>query len=238
MLLASSSTSYITAYDGLDINLFIRLFLYFSALDFGHSFCTFVLQSNLLNMEKPDKLLESSRKLSSSEMDDGSKTERSISPPLDQIPVKSDESIKETETSPTEEWVYLTGFKLWAVIGVVTLACFILLLDTAIIATVRLSLRLTFRPPTNGHKAIPKITSDFHSLNDVGWYGSSYLLARYGSPHCIMYDKANYHSAALTPMAGKIYTRYNSKVWLQLYPTIQKLTSPSGPSFHFLVSLS
>jgi hypothetical protein len=27
-------------------------------------------------------------------------------------------------------------------------------------------------------KAIPRITTDFHSLNDVGWYGSAYLLAK------------------------------------------------------------
>jgi hypothetical protein len=28
-------------------------------------------------------------------------------------------------------------------------------------------------------KAIPRITSDFHSLTDIGWYGSAYLLAKY-----------------------------------------------------------
>jgi len=57
--------------------------------------------------------------------------------------------------------VYLTGIKLWTVIGCITLVFFLVLLDIAIIAT-----------------AVPQITSDFHSLEDVGWYGSAYQLAR------------------------------------------------------------
>jgi MFS family permease len=44
-------------------------------------------------------------------------------------------------------------------------------------------------------QAIPQITSRFHSLHDVGWYGSSYLLA----------------SAALQPLTGKIYSLFNTK---------------------------
>lgn len=44
-------------------------------------------------------------------------------------------------------------------------------------------------------QAIPRITSDFHSLPDVGWYGSAYLLA----------------NCSLQPLAGKIYTHFNSK---------------------------
>lgn len=39
------------------------------------------------------------------------------------------------------------------------------------------------------------ITSKFNSLHDVGWYGSSYLLA----------------SAALQPLTGKMYARFNTK---------------------------
>ena len=39
------------------------------------------------------------------------------------------------------------------------------------------------------------ITSRFNSLHDVGWYGSSYLLA----------------SAALQPLTGKVYARFNTK---------------------------
>ena len=47
--------------------------------------------------------------------------------------------------------------------------------------------------------AIPKITSVFDSLNDVGWYGSSYLLT----------------TTSLQPTFGKIYTYFNVK-WTYL----------------------
>lgn len=45
--------------------------------------------------------------------------------------------------------------------------------------------------------AIPRITSDFHSINDIGWYGSSYLIAQ----------------MALLPTCGRLYTFYNIK-WM------------------------
>jgi MFS family permease len=44
-------------------------------------------------------------------------------------------------------------------------------------------------------QAVPVITSRFNSLHDVGWYGASYLLA----------------SAALQPLTGKIYARFDTK---------------------------
>lgn len=47
--------------------------------------------------------------------------------------------------------------------------------------------------------AIPKITNEFHSLNDVGWYGSSYLFV---------------FTAAQMPW-GKLYTMYPAK-WVFL----------------------
>jgi MFS family permease len=43
--------------------------------------------------------------------------------------------------------------------------------------------------------AIPQITSDFKSLNDIGWYGSSYLIAQ----------------MALLPTCGRLYAFYNIK---------------------------
>ncbi|KAK1961266.1 MFS general substrate transporter [Colletotrichum sublineola] len=54
--------------------------------------------------------------------------------------------------------------------------CFVLALDNTILAT-----------------AIPQITSDFQSLNDTGWYGSSYLIAQ----------------MALLPTCGRLYAFYN-----------------------------
>lgn len=78
---------------------------------------------------------------------------------------------------------YISGFKLAAVIGSITMVVFILLLDVSIIAT-----------------AIPKITSDFHSLDDVGWYAAAYQLA----------------SATLQPLTGKFYTHFSTK-WVFVF---------------------
>ncbi|KAI6469450.1 hypothetical protein MCOR17_003799 [Pyricularia oryzae] len=47
--------------------------------------------------------------------------------------------------------------------------------------------------------AIPKITTDFHSLDNTGWYGSAYMLT----------------NCALQPMFGKVYTHFNVK-WTYL----------------------
>ncbi|KAJ5730699.1 uncharacterized protein N7483_005207 [Penicillium malachiteum] len=47
--------------------------------------------------------------------------------------------------------------------------------------------------------AIPKITDQFNSLNDVGWYGSAYLLT----------------TCSVTLMFGKLYTFYSIK-WIYL----------------------
>ena len=76
----------------------------------------------------------------------------------------------------------ITGFKLAAVIMSVTFVGTLVMLDTAIIVT-----------------AIPHITTQFHSLGDVGWYGSAYLLA----------------ACSLQPLTGKLYTLFNSK-WIFL----------------------
>ncbi|KAJ5741895.1 hypothetical protein N7533_011304 [Penicillium manginii] len=74
---------------------------------------------------------------------------------------------------------YVTGVKLVAIISAVTLVYFLILLDMSIIVT-----------------AIPRITTHFHSLADVGWYGSSYQLA----------------SASLQPLAGKVYSNFSAKI--------------------------
>ncbi|KAJ7160525.1 major facilitator superfamily domain-containing protein [Mycena crocata] len=68
---------------------------------------------------------------------------------------------------------YPEGLKLFLIIGALSLSLFLVALDNTIIAT-----------------AIPKITDRFHSLDDVGWYGSAYLLT----------------TAAVQLMFGRIYT--------------------------------
>ncbi|QDS74138.1 hypothetical protein FKW77_001124 [Venturia effusa] len=89
----------------------------------------------------------------------------------------SEDAITEPSVEPTHE--YVVGFKLFLVIAAVTLVVFLMLLDMSIIVT-----------------AIPRITSDFHSLSDVGWYGDVFLIA----------------GSALQPLAGKLYTQFSSKL--------------------------
>ncbi|KAJ6144420.1 hypothetical protein N7470_008315 [Penicillium chermesinum] len=69
-------------------------------------------------------------------------------------------------------------FRLVSVLAAVTLVSFLVLLDTSIVVT-----------------AIPVITTQFHSLPDLGWYGSSYQIA----------------SACLQPLAGRIYYNFSTK---------------------------
>ena len=73
---------------------------------------------------------------------------------------------------------FITGIPLYLVILATTLAAALLFLDTSIIAS-----------------AIPRITDEFNSLPDVGWYGSAYQLG----------------SAAFLPLSGKIYTQFSTK---------------------------
>jgi hypothetical protein len=79
-----------------------------------------------------------------------------------------------------QENQWATGFKLFNIIGALGLACLLMLLDTSIISTVGNS--RNFRRGfslINLTQAVPRITSEFNSLPDVGWYGSAYQLARY-----------------------------------------------------------
>lgn len=93
----------------------------------------------------------------------------------------------DTITSPPQDEEeaasYLTGLTLLSVVVSLVLVIFLMMLDTSIVAT-----------------AIPRITTQFHSLEDVGWYGSAYLLA----------------NCALQPLAGKIYKEFSYK-WAFLW---------------------
>ncbi|KAF2705149.1 MFS general substrate transporter [Pleomassaria siparia CBS 279.74] len=86
-----------------------------------------------------------------------------------------------TDTQQSEEQPATEHMQGWALASL-TLAfmsiCFVLAIDNTILST-----------------AIPQITSDFQSLNDIGWYGSSYLIAQ----------------MALLPTCGRLYTLYNIK---------------------------
>jgi EmrB/QacA subfamily drug resistance transporter len=77
---------------------------------------------------------------------------------------------------------YPKGMQLGLISLALCLSVFLMALDNSIIAT-----------------AIPKITDQFHSLGDVGWYGSAYLLT----------------TAALQLLFGKFYSYFSIK-WTYL----------------------
>ncbi|OBT38656.1 hypothetical protein VE00_10760, partial [Pseudogymnoascus sp. WSF 3629] len=77
------------------------------------------------------------------------------------------------------ETKYLTGLPLHLLGLALMASIFMIALDLSIITT-----------------AIPKITTRFNSLGDVGWYGSAYLLAQ----------------MAFQPSFGKIYTYFDLKL--------------------------
>ena len=79
----------------------------------------------------------------------------------------------------TESQNYLQSWKLGIVITSLCLGTFLLALDMNIIGV-----------------AIPKITTDFNSLDDIAWYGSVYLLT----------------VTAFQPLFGNLYKYFNPKV--------------------------
>lgn len=73
----------------------------------------------------------------------------------------------------------LTGVTLVLVITGLALSIFLMSLDSSIIAT-----------------GIPRITSEFNSTGDIGWYGSAY----------------SFSMCALQPIAGKLFGSFPMKV--------------------------
>ncbi|OIW34673.1 MFS general substrate transporter [Coniochaeta ligniaria NRRL 30616] len=101
--------------------------------------------------------------------------------PQAQDPEKHHEDHVPDLTVEASEDEYLTGLPLTLMSLALMAGIFMIALDNSIIAT-----------------AIPKITSQFNSLNDVGnaaWYGTAYLLT----------------TMSLQPTFGKIYTLFNLK---------------------------
>ena len=74
---------------------------------------------------------------------------------------------------------HLRSWKLVVVIGSLCLGIFLYGLDMNIVGV-----------------AIPKITTEFNSLDDIAWYGSSYLLA----------------VTAFQPLFGNFYKYFNAKI--------------------------
>ena len=101
---------------------------------------------SIINPEKQD--LETTPEYSES---------RSPSPPL---PTKEDvESQHEPVLSTDDDMDYPHGVRLVGIVLALIVSVFLVALDMTIVAT-----------------AIPKITDQFHSLDDVAWYGSAFFL--------------------------------------------------------------
>ena len=73
---------------------------------------------------------------------------------------------------------FLTGFKLYMTLFSVIAVGFSISLDASIVVTVR-DPRLALAPTSiDYHQAIPRITADFHSIADIGWYGSACMISK------------------------------------------------------------
>ncbi|KAK6343852.1 hypothetical protein TWF696_007507 [Orbilia brochopaga] len=101
--------------------------------------------------------------------------------PVDEAPIDEKNELAKTETMESMH-EYPTAWKLAVISIALCLSVFCMALDNTIIAT-----------------AIPKITDHFKSLDDVGWYGSAYLLT----------------TCSFQLLFGKFYTFYSVK-WVYL----------------------
>ncbi|CAK7237123.1 hypothetical protein SCUCBS95973_009841 [Sporothrix curviconia] len=94
------------------------------------------------------------------------------------LPLADPDPEPATAPAPAGQYDQVTGIKLGIMLLSLALACFLILLDVAVVST-----------------AVPKITDDFHSLRDVGWYASSYQLG----------------STVLQLLTGKIFHHFSLK---------------------------
>lgn len=107
---------------------------------------------------------------------------------------------------PAEEFFKPKTLKFWLVIFSTFVSMFLVALDRTILAT-----------------AIPRITDEFKSLGDIGWYGSAYMLS----------------TAAFQLVFGRIYRFYSIKWTLLITILIFEIGSaicgaaPSSPVFIF-----
>jgi Co/Zn/Cd efflux system component len=75
-------------------------------------------------------------------------------------PSSTDEKPRSTQGEDVQNPEYPSGFKLFAIILALCLAVLLVALDQSIVAT-----------------AIPRITDQFKSVLDIGWYGSVSILS-------------------------------------------------------------
>ncbi|KAH0165205.1 MFS general substrate transporter, partial [Aureobasidium melanogenum] len=117
----------------------------------------------------------------------------------------SQEEKPEAATSQVTNPEHPHGLKLAAIVIALCLATLLAALDQTIMAT-----------------AAPKITDHFKSIDDIGWYAASYLLAK----------------AALQPSFGRIYSTFNIKYTFLVAIAIFELGSlvcATAPSSNALI---
>ncbi|KAI4595162.1 hypothetical protein KJ359_007137 [Pestalotiopsis sp. 9143b] len=108
--------------------------------------------------------------------------DRQWNPAMEAETFQSDKDTSTLDTTQDQKREYVSGIPLVLISLGLVLAVFCLGLDRSIITT-----------------AIPKITSDFNSLEDVAWYGSAYLLT----------------TCCFQLMFGKLYVEFKVK-WVFL----------------------
>ncbi|CAK7217353.1 hypothetical protein SCUCBS95973_003120 [Sporothrix curviconia] len=99
---------------------------------------------------------------------------------LDDTTSKDDKDVKDGTSQENEppKQQYMTGIPFYVTFGSLMLAALLTALNASTIAT-----------------AIPSITNSFHSIQDIGWYSSSYLIA----------------NCAMLPLTGKIFAIFPLK---------------------------
>lgn len=106
---------------------------------------------------------------------------------------------QDVSTSGSDAY-FLEGLPLFAVTGALSLAVFLVAMDVNIIAT-----------------AVPRITNEFQSLNDVGWYGSAFLMSAcvfqipFGRFYSLFAIKFVFLAAVFIFMAGSLVTGLSPK---------------------------
>lgn len=102
--------------------------------------------------------------------------------PTHEVSNEAHSSQEDEEYADAEKNFKPKSLKFWLIIIGMYMAIFLVALDRMIIAT-----------------AIPSITNDFHSIEDIGWYGSAYMLT----------------AAIFNPLSGRVYQLYPIK-WVFL----------------------
>ena len=100
--------------------------------------------------------------------------------------------ISASSPAEDEDLQYLSTRQLYAVFGALVIILLMFALDVTVIAT-----------------AIPKVTDEFHTIKDIGWYGGAYLIT----------------TAALQPLTGKVFTHLPLKTSYLVFVGVFELGS-------------